>query len=112
MEFLTIADTVYGFQEDVDDKNLGIKSFSIFIENKSNLIITLLYLISFIFFSLFFFSFYENLMSNLISCFVIFLFTFFQILSFLKKKKLSFIFNSNVIFGGVISILMVFSNYL
>ena len=86
--FLTIAyDTVYGFQDIVDDKNLGIKSFSIFIENKSNLIITLLYLISFIFFSLFFFSFYENLMSNLISCFVIFLFTFFQILSFLKKRS-------------------------
>ena len=111
--FLTIAyDTVYGFQDIVDDKNLGIKSFSIFIENKSNLIITLLYLISFIFFSLFFFSFYENSLFNIVCCFFILSFFFLKILNFIKNKKIIKIFNFNVWYGGFISVLIFLSNYL
>ena len=111
--FLTISyDTIYGFQDIDDDKKIGVKSFSIFIEKKSVFFISLFYLISFILFSSFFFSFYENSLFNMICCFFIFIFFFLQIFHFEKKKKLIKIFKSNVWYGGLISVLIFLSNYL
>ena len=76
--FLTISyDTIYGFQDIDDDKKIGVKSFSILIEKKPVLFISIFYLISFILFSSFFFSFYENLLFNVICCFFILNFFFF-----------------------------------
>ena len=86
--FLTISyDTIYGFQDIDDDKKIGVKSFSILIEKQPVLFISILYLISFILFSSFFFSFYENLLFNVICCFFILNFFFFQVLDFIKKKR-------------------------
>ena len=111
--FLTISyDTIYGFQDIDDDKKIGVKSFSILIEKKPVLFISIFYLISFILFSSFFFSFYENLLFNVICCFFILNFFFFQVLDFIKKKELIKIFKSNIFYGGGISILIFLSNYL
>jgi 4-hydroxybenzoate polyprenyltransferase len=111
--FLTISyDTIYGFQDIDDDKKIGVKSFSILIEKKPVLFISIFYLISFILFGSFFFSFYENLLFNIICCFFILNFLFFQVLDFIKKKELIKIFKSNIFYGGGISILIFLSNYL
>ena len=111
--FLTISyDTIYGFQDIDDDKKIGVKSFSILIEKKPVLFISIFYLMSFILFGLFFFSFYENLLFNVICCFFILNFFFFQVLDFIKKKELIKIFKSNIFYGGGISILIFLSNYL
>jgi 4-hydroxybenzoate polyprenyltransferase len=111
--FLTISyDTIYGFQDIDDDKKIGVKSFSILIEKKPVLFISIFYLTSFILFSSFFFSFYENLLFNVICCFFILNFFFFQVLDFIKKKELIKIFKSNIFYGGGISILIFLSNYL
>ena len=111
--FLTISyDTIYGFQDIDDDKKIGVKSFSILIEKKPALFISLLYFTSFLFFSTFFFSFYENLLFNIICCFLILNFFYLQISHFIKKKKLIKIFKSNVWSGGCISLLIFLSNYL
>ena len=111
--FLTISyDTIYGFQDIDDDKKIGVKSFSILIEKKPVLFISIFYLISFILFSSFFFSFYENLLFNVICCFLILNFFFFQVLDFIKKKELIKIFKSNIFYGAGISILIFLSNYL
>ena len=111
--FLTISyDTIYGFQDIDDDKKIGVKSFSIFIEKKPVFFISLFYFISFLLFSLFFFSFYENLLFNIVCCFFILSFFYLQILNFIKKKELIKIFKSNVWYGGFISVLIFLSNYL
>jgi 4-hydroxybenzoate polyprenyltransferase len=111
--FLTISyDTIYGFQDIDDDKKIGVKSFSILIEKKPVLFISIFYLTSFILFSSFFFSFYENLLFNVICCIFILNFFFFQVLDFIKKKELIKIFKSNIFYGGGISILIFLSNYL
>ena len=111
--FLTISyDTIYGFQDIGDDKKIGVKSFPILIEKKPALFISLLYFTSFLLFSSFFFSFYENLLFNIVCCFLILNFFYLQILHFIKKKKLIKIFKSNVWYGGCISMLIFLSNYL
>ena len=46
--FFTICyDTIYAFQDIKDDKKAGVKSLAIFLENKPNLIIFMIYLLSF-----------------------------------------------------------------
>ena len=102
--FLTISyDTVYGFQ-DIDDDKIGVKSFSILIEKKSVLFLCLFY--KFYFFVSFFFSFYSGFFFNLtISLIILF---FFGIQFFTPKpKNLLKIFNSNALYGAIISILFI-----
>ncbi len=110
--FLTIAyDTVYGFQDLKDDKKLGLKSLSILFEDKKNYLI-LVYLLSSTFFTIYFFKSFTN---NLINFFFSAIITFLLLRQFFKFKKglnLMNIFKSNVIFGGVVSILMIFQSYL
>ncbi len=111
--FLTISyDTIYGFQDIEDDKKIGVKSFSILIEKKAVFFIALTYFISFFLFCLFFFLFYENLIFNIVSCLLIFSFLLIQVIEFIKKKSLLKIFKSNVIYGGIISVIIYIGNYL
>jgi 4-hydroxybenzoate polyprenyltransferase len=111
--FLTIAyDTIYGFQDIDDDKRIGVKSLSILIEKKSTLNLSILYFISFLSFTLFFFSFYDNILKNVLYSMIILISFIFQVLKFSKNETLIKIFNSNILFGGLLAILIVARNYL
>ena len=111
--FLTIAyDTIYGFQDIDDDKRIGVKSLSILIEKKSTLNLSILYLISFLSFTLFFFSFYDDILENVLYSLIILISLSFQVFKFSKNETLIKIFNSNIMFGGLIAILIITRNYL
>ncbi len=111
--FLTIAyDTIYGFQDIDDDKRIGVKSLSILIEKKSTLNLSILYLISFLSFTLFFFSFYDDILENVLYSLIILISLSFQVFKFSKNETLIKIFNSNIMFGGLIAILIFTRNYL
>lgn len=111
--FLTIAyDTIYGFQDIDDDKRIGVKSLSILMEKKSTLILSVLYLISFISFTLFFFSFYDDILKNILYSLIILISFSSQVFKFYKHETLIKIFNSNILFGGLIAILIITRNYL
>ncbi len=111
--FLTISyDTVYGFQDIKDDKKIGVKSFSILIEKRANIYLLCTYFISFLFFCIFFFSFYSGFFFNLTISLIILFFFGIQFFQFLNRKNLLKIFNSNALYGAIISILLLFRNYL
>lgn len=111
--FLTIAyDTIYGFQDISDDKKIGVKSLSILIEKKPTLNLSVLYFISFLSFTLFFFSFYNDVFKNTLYSLIILMSFSLQVFKFSKRETLIKIFNSNVLFGGLISILIITRNYL
>ncbi len=110
--FLTIAyDTIYGFQDLIDDKKLGLKSLAILLEKKKNVILYFL-MISFILFLTFFFNNFSNKIASLVCGLVIFVIFNHQFNDFIKKKSLIKIFKTNVFYGGLISILIVIQNYL
>ena len=110
--FLTIAyDTVYGFQDLQEDKRLGLKSLSILFEFKENYLI-LIYLLSFTFFSIFFFKNYSNNLINFFSSTIVAYLLLKQFFSFKNGLNLMDIFKSNIIFGGVVSMLMIIQSYL
>lgn len=110
--FLTIAyDTVYGFQDLKEDKKLGLKSLSILFENKQNYLL-LVYLLSSTFFTIYFFKSYSNNLINFSYSTIVTYLLLRQFFDFKKGLNLMKIFKSNIIFGGVISILMIFQNYL
>ncbi|MEE2694965.1 MAG: 4-hydroxybenzoate octaprenyltransferase [Pseudomonadota bacterium] len=111
--FLTTAyDTIYGFQDIKDDKRLGLKSLAIFLEKRPNYYVLLIYLISFLFFLIFFIINYSNTFVSLISSVIILSFISFQYFAFAKGFVLIRIFKSNMLLGGVISLLIVLQNYL
>ena len=110
--FLTIAyDTIYGFQDIDDDKDLGLRSLAILLENKQ-IVIFYLYMISSLFFLTFFLINFNNKIASLICGLVIFIIFFYQYFSFRKKKSLLKIFQANVLNGGIISTLVLIQNYL
>jgi len=110
--FLTIAyDTVYGFQDIQEDKKLGLKSLSILFENKKNYLL-IVYFLSFIFFSTFFFKNYSNNLFNFFCSSIIAYFLLRQFFAFKKGFNLMNIFKSNIIFGGLVSVLLIIQYYL
>ena len=110
--FLTIAyDTIYGFQDIKDDKKLGLKSLAILLEN-NKIIIFYLYMISFILFLTFFLNNFSNKITSFLCGFVIFIIFSYQYILFKRNKSLIKIFKTNVIYGGLISVLIAIQNYL
>ena len=108
---LTIAyDTVYGFQDLEGDKKLGLKSLAIIFEKKKNFL-SLVYISSFLLFSIFFFYNYTNLKINIFFCLIILYFLAKQFLAFKNNSKFMVIFKSNSFLGGVISILIAIQSY-
>ena len=104
--FLTIAyDTIYGFQDIKDDKKLGLKSLAILLENKLRYIFAI-YFLSFIMFSIFFVKSFSNILISIICGLIILTCFTLQYRWFIKGRKLMSIFKSNVIYGGVISFLI------
>ena len=110
--FLTIAyDTIYGFQDIKYDKKLGLKSLAILLEN-NKIIIFYLYMISFILFLTFFLNNFSNKITSFLCGFVIFIIFSYQYILFKRNKSLIKIFKTNVIYGGLISVLIAIQNYL
>ncbi len=110
--FLTIAyDTIYGFQDLKDDKKLGLKSLAIFLEKKNHYLF-LIYFISFLFFLIFFLTNFSNKPVAVISSFLILIFLYFQYQAFKTGNPLINIFKSNVLYGGLISLMIALQNYL
>ena len=110
--FLTTAyDTVYGFQDIEGDKKIGLKSLSILLQrNRKSLF--LIYVLSSIFFSIFFFETYPNTFINIISSLIIFSLLIRQFLNFENGREINLIFKSNVKTGGIITFLIILQNYL
>ena len=109
--FLTIAyDTIYGFQDIKDDRKLGLKSMAIFLEKKKN-VIFYLYMISFILFLTFFIINFTNKILALFCGSIIFIIFNHQYKLFNKNKSLMKIFKTNVLYGGLISVLIAIQNY-
>ena len=110
--FLTTAyDTVYGFQDIKEDKKIGIKSLAIFFEKKRKSL-RLIYVLSSIFFSIFFFVTYANTFLSVLSSLIVFSLLIKQFLNFENGIEISKIFRSNVKTGGIIAFLITMHNYL
>ncbi len=106
----TAYDTIYGYQDIDDDKKLGLKSLAILLENKDYFIF-LIYFLSSILFSIFFFQkFSNNLLSFLGTSIVLFSFLF-QYYSFKRGNSLNKIFRSNVFYGALITLIIASHNY-
>ena len=111
--FLTISyDTIYGFQDIEDDKKIGVKSLSIKIEKYSNEFIFTFYLISFIFFTIYFSMSISNLFFKLLTTLVLSLLMLKQFLDFKRGQHPKKIFDSNIKLGFLLSILIYIQNYL
>ncbi len=110
--FLTTAyDTIYGFQDIVDDKKLGLKSLSILLE-KQKYFLLFIYLLSFLLFSIYFVINFSNQYLIFLSCFTILVIFMHQYYSFKNGIPEIKIFKSNALYGGVISILIAIQSYL
>ncbi len=111
--FFTICyDTIYAFQDIEDDKKAGIKSLAIFLENKPNFIILMIYLLSFFFFVLSIIYLNQRFWNSLFTSATILLCYSFQYLAFIKKKSLKSIFDSSNLVGAIISVILYLQNYL
>ena len=110
--FLTTAyDTIYGFQDIKGDKKIGLKSLAILFE-KNRKYLFLIYVLSSIFFSIFFFETYSNTFANVIFSLIIFSLLIRQVINFENRKEINAIFKSNVKTGGIITFLIILQNYL
>ena len=103
---LTVAyDTIYGFQDIKDDKKLGLKSLAILLENRLPYLYVI-YISSFSMFLIFFVKNFSTIWISIICGLLIFIFFTLQYVSFIRGNKLINIFKSNVIYGGIISFLI------
>ena len=111
--FFTICyDTIYAFQDIKDDKKAGVKSLAIFLENKPNLIIFMIYLLSFFFFVLSIIYLNQRFWNSLLISITILICYSLQYLAFIKKKSLKTIFDSSNLVGAIISTVLYLQNYL
>ena len=111
--FFTICyDTIYAFQDIKDDKKAGVKSLAIFLENKPNLIIFMIYLLSFFFFVLSIIYLNQRFWNSLLISTTILICYSLQYLAFIKKKSLKTIFDSSNLVGAIISTVLYLQNYL
>ena len=111
--FFTICyDTIYAFQDIKDDKKAGVKSLAIFLENKPNLIIFMIYLLSFFFFVLSIIYLNQRFWNSLLISTTILICYSLQYLAFIKKKSLKTIFDSSNLVGAIISTILYLQNYL
>ena len=111
--FFTICyDTIYAFQDIKDDKKAGVKSLAIFLENKPNLIIFMIYLLSFFFFVLYIIYLNQRFWNSLLISTTILICYSLQYLAFIKKKSLKTIFDSSNLVGAIISTILYLQNYL
>lgn len=103
--FLTIGyDTIYAYQDIKDDKKIGLKSLALKTFNRPKTFITLIYLLSFIFFSIsILISFPLNFLSLLLIIFI-FIHLSWQIaqIKLMHQEVLQNIFTSNVYLGSLI----------
>ncbi len=110
--FLTIAyDTVYGFQDIKGDKKIGLKSLAILFEKKRKSLCSI-YVLSSIFFSIFFFETYVNTFLSVLSSLIVFSLLIKQFLNFENGIEINKIFKSNIKTGGIITFLIIVQNYL
>ena len=110
--FLTTAyDTVYGFQDIKGDKIIGLKSLAILFEKKRKSLCSI-YVLSSIFFSIFFFETYANTFLSVLSSLIVFSLLIKQFLNFENGIEMNKIFKSNVKTGGIIAFLITLQNYL
>ncbi len=110
--FLTTAyDTIYGFQDLVDDKKLGLKSLSILLEKQKHFLL-FIYLLSFMLFFIYFEIKFYNQTLIYLSCFTILVIFMHQYYSFKNGIPEIKIFKSNALYGAVISMLIGIQNYL
>lgn len=110
--FLTIAyDTVYGFQDIEDDKKLGLKSLSIFIEKRKKYLL-LTYIISSLLFFVFLLTFFSNPKINFVFGSIILIILAGQFYSFSNGVGLEKIFKSNIYTGALVSLIIYVQNYL
>ena len=111
--FFTICyDTIYAFQDIEDDKKAGVKSLAIFLENKPNLIIFMIYLLSFFFFVLSLVYLNQRFWNSFLISITILICYSLQYLAFIKKKSLKTIFDSSNLVGAIISTILYLQNYL
>ena len=111
--FLTIGyDTIYAFQDIEDDVKIGVKSFAIKVKSNPRLNIFIIYLISFLFFSIAFLIDNSTNLISYLSLVLIFLHLVFQVLKFNINDNVSLqkIFISNTILGGIVFICLVLKN--
>ena len=111
--FLTIAyDTIYAFQDLSDDKLVGVKSLAIYLEKKPQLIIFLIFCISFIFLNLSILERKHTFFETIILTLIVFLCYTLQYLNFKNKKSYKSIFDFSVYVGAIITAIIFLQNYL
>ena len=111
--FMTIGyDTIYGFQDLEEDKKIGVKSLSIILEKKPLLGISIIYFLSLIMFSISFFLNDGSILINFLAILAITICFVSQIIFLKRKYSLKKIFDSNVLIGGIIFIMIILQNYL
>ena len=111
--FMTVGyDTIYGFQDLEEDKKIGVKSLSIILEKKPLLGISIIYFLSLIMFSISFFLNDGSILINFLAILAITICFVSQIIFLKRKYSLKKIFDSNVLIGGIIFIMIILQNYL
>jgi len=111
--FLTIAyDTIYAFQDLTDDKLVGVKSLAIYLEKKPQIIIFLIFCISFIFLNLSIIEKENTFFETVILTLIVFLCYIIQYLNFKNKKAYKSIFDFSVYVGAIITAVIFLQNYL
>jgi len=105
-------DTIYGFQDLEEDKKIGVKSLSIILEKKPLLGISIIYFLSLIMFSISFFLNDGSILINFLAILAITICFVSQIIFLKRKYSLKKIFDSNVLIGGIIFIMIILQNYL
>ena len=111
--FLTIAyDTIYAFQDLEDDKLVGIRSLAIYLEKKPQIIIFLIFCISFMFLNLSILERDKTFFETIILTLIVFLCYMLQYLNFKNKKSYKSIFDFNVYVGAIITAVIFLQNYL
>jgi len=111
--FLTIAyDTIYAFQDINDDKRIGIGSLAIILEKNSKKYILLIFFISYLFFTLsLVYLKHLSFVASLILSIPILVSFLFQYKLFVTRKSYKLAFDSNVYTGGLITSILLLSNY-
>ena len=111
--FLTIAyDTIYAFQDINDDKRIGIGSLAIILEKNPKKYILLIFFISYLFFTLsLLYLKHLSFPTGLILSIPILVSFLFQYKLFVTRKSYKLAFDSNVYTGGLITSILLLSNY-
>ena len=111
--FLTIAyDTIYAFQDLEDDKLVGVKSLAIYLEKKPQILIFLIFCISFIFLNLSILEREKSFFETIILTLIVFFCYAIQYLNFKNKRSYKSIFDFSVYVGAIITIVIFLQNYL